>query len=424
MLRSRRLARIFQRWWRKESDNQTQAGRILFMRMETSGRILQRFKTVFLASRWTLVAWTTLGLIAGGSAYIRALAVGGSHDRPYVIFKHFLLEYWIWAALTPLIFRFCRLVPFRAWKLAKVITAHVGFCVLVSLLHAILAQLLALPIPFSRAFHGPVVAGRFIWMFYSDVWMYCGTVGVWTLLEYNKKLKERERRAAQLQVQLAEARLQALRNQLQPHFLFNTLNSISALIQEDPEAAEDMLADLSFMLRAVLERSTEHEIPFCRELELLNAYFRIQLRRFTNLSVDMQVGEDTNDALVPCLLLQPIVENAVRHGIAPLSRSTHIWIRSRCQVDRLLLEVADDGNGLPPEYREGVGLTNTRERLWQAYYADQSLNVENRPGGGVAVTIEIPLRLAGNEGETCERQGDHSRRRRASTSQTSLIARN
>jgi two-component system LytT family sensor kinase len=395
------------------------------MCLESGFQILPRLRTIVLRSRWIVITWTILGLIAGGSAYMRALASRGPHAGLYITLKHFLLDYWIWAALTPLIFRICRLLPFRVGQLISVTAAHLGFCILLSGVHAAFAQLLGLPVPFSRTFHGPVLAGRFIWTFYSDVWMYCGAAGVWNLLEYHKKVKERETRAAQLQVQLTEARLQALRNQLQPHFLFNTLNSISALIQDDAETAEDMLADLSFMLRAVLEGSTTQEIPLSRELELLNAYFRIQLRRFDKLSVGMQIDEDTMDALAPCLLLQPLVENAIRHGIAPLSRPANIWVRSRCQGGRLLLEVADDGKGLPREYREGIGLTNTRERLRQIYDAEQSFSMDRRPEGGVTVTIEIPFRLAGkrDEGDACEHQSDRSGRRTVGASQTSVIAR-
>jgi LytS/YehU family sensor histidine kinase len=214
--------------------------------------------------------------------------------------------------------------------------------------------------------------------------------------------------ALKLESQLAKAQLEALRSQLQPHFLFNTLNSISALMQDDVEAAEDMLADLSYMLRVSLDNSTTQEVKLADELHLLEAYVRIQKRRFQGrLQVDTEAPPETLEAQVPSLLLQPLVENAIRHGLAPLSRTGKIQIASRKDAARLLITVSDDGCGLPPEYREGIGLRNTRERLKQLYGAEAELHLHGAPGQGVTATVTVPFRIAEKRLEIHEHEHHH-----------------
>jgi signal transduction histidine kinase len=213
-------------------------------------------------------------------------------------------------------------------------------------------------------------------------------------LDYYRKYRDREYR-------LVQAQLQALKAQLQPHFLFNTLNSISTLMHEDVEAADRMVVSLGDLLRATLSVIGGQEVSLRRELEVLDLYLRIQLIRFQDrLRVNVEVEPRALDACVPNLVLQPLVENAIKHGIAPHSVDGVIEIGGRLDGESLVLCVQDDGPGLrepPEETREGVGLSNTRARLERLYGAAQSLRYGNSPGGGFAVELSIPFRRAPEE---------------------------
>jgi LytS/YehU family sensor histidine kinase len=211
-------------------------------------------------------------------------------------------------------------------------------------------------------------------------------------------LETRER--AKAQDQLSEARLQSLRLQLQPHFLFNTLNAITALIGSEPRAAERMVAGLSELLRASLRSADEQEVPLARELEHLKLYTDIQRTRFGDrLDVHLDVDPATRSAMVPSLLLQPLVENAIRHGLAPRAVGGQVYVRAARDGEELRLEVRDDGVGAETRggalSREGVGLANTRERLRRLHGERQRFAYETRPGAGFAVTIALPFRTEG-----------------------------
>ena len=208
-------------------------------------------------------------------------------------------------------------------------------------------------------------------------------------------IETRER--VRTQEQLAEAQLHSLRLQLQPHFLFNTLNTITALIATEPAAAERMVSGLSELLRASLRLADEQEVPLARELDHLRLYVDIQQTRFGDrLDVAMEVDPEARGALVPSLLLQPLVENAIRHGISPRAAGGRIRVRAARQADELQLEVKDDGVGAATQggalAREGVGLTNTRERLRRLHGGRHRFAYESRPGSGFAVRIALPFR--------------------------------
>jgi LytS/YehU family sensor histidine kinase len=250
-------------------------------------------------------------------------------------------------------------------------------------------------------------------------------VVIWSLYEYYQRYLERDTRAAQLKEKLARAELQALRNQLHPHFLFNTLNSVVSLMHENVPAADDMLGDLSDLLRASLSGNEEHEISLHQEVALLECYLRIQKRRFEDrLSAMLDIPRQLQDAAVPPLLLQPLVENAILHGIAPCTRRGEVRIRAARVKDKLCLEVVDDGAGLQPGYREGIGLSNTRARLRQLYGDDQSFELSGRPQGGVAVRLVLPLRTIKGEPKTDldDHSDDSGRRRTAGAAQDSVAA--
>jgi signal transduction histidine kinase len=210
----------------------------------------------------------------------------------------------------------------------------------------------------------------------------------------SRRFSEAARESEQLQARLDQARLQALRLQLQPHFLFNTLNTITALVHRDPPSAERMVNGLSELLRFSLGTAGEHEVRLDRELEILRHYLDIQLVRFPDrLSVKFDVDPSTHDAMVPGLLLQPLAENAIKHGITPRVAAGHLTITVRRGGERLLLEVADDGIGVRPHARvsDGVGLGNARARLESMYGAMHRFDAGPRPEGGFRVAIEIPF---------------------------------
>jgi two-component system LytT family sensor kinase len=217
------------------------------------------------------------------------------------------------------------------------------------------------------------------------------------VVSYYQRFRQRELRTSQLQAQLAKARLQALKSQLQPHFLFNTMHSISALMLTDVHAADRMMTRLSDLLRINLEAATTQITTLSRELEFVNCYLDIEKVRFEErLSVIFEIAPETLDAQVPHLLLQPLVDNAVKHGISKLATGGEIRITASAPEKELLLEVKDNGPGLgATEVRPtaGVGLRVTRERLESLYGENHSLEVASPLEGGVTVRVSIPLRL-------------------------------
>ena len=219
---------------------------------------------------------------------------------------------------------------------------------------------------------------------------------------YYRRLRERERRAAQLEGQLAKARLQTLKSQMQPHFLFNTLHSISSLMLTDVVAADRMMTSLSDMLRMSLENNGTQVTSLSREVEFLNVYLDIERIRFEDrLHVALNIAPECLDAQVPHLLLQPLVENAIRHGVSKRSAQGNIWVVATRENDDLQLCVRDNGPGLidseeqqaPEEKaRPGLGLSLTRERLRALYGEDQSCEIRNAAEGGAEVYLRMPFK--------------------------------
>jgi LytS/YehU family sensor histidine kinase len=209
--------------------------------------------------------------------------------------------------------------------------------------------------------------------------------------------REREARQTQLEGKLASAELQVLKMQLQPHFFFNTLHTISALMEQDVKAARTVLTRLGDLLRLSLDRMSAQEVPLSEELDFLQHYLDIQRTRFHDrLCVDIVVPDELARARVPSLILQPLVENAIRHGIEPRPGPGRSEISARRAGNTLRVRVKDDGPGLGPSglpQREGVGLLNTRMRLQQLYGQDQRLELRNLEQGGLEVVVEVPLRF-------------------------------
>jgi len=241
--------------------------------------------------------------------------------------------------------------------------------------------------------------------FHGSVLGYWTVLGAQAGIRYYRRYQERERealrlelQASELKTQLARAQLSALKMQLQPHFLFNTLNAITVLVrQRKGQLAEDMLARLSDLLRCVLEDVEAQEVPLRRELEYLQIYLSIQQVRFQDrLKIDISADPETLDAAFPQMALQPIVENAIRHGIGGRARAGNIKISASHVDDDLVIAVEDDGPGFSSHgnSRAGIGLPNTRARLHQLYGDDGQLVTANRENGGAKVTLVIPYRPA------------------------------
>jgi LytS/YehU family sensor histidine kinase len=242
-----------------------------------------------------------------------------------------------------------------------------------------------------------LVTRTFFQNFDYEMMAYWAIVGACHAVTYYRESQERALTASRLDTQLAEAQLQALQRQLHPHFLFNTLNAISALMHRDVEAADQMLSRLSDLLRMALDQRTQQEIPLKDELEFLQKYLEIEQARFGDrLSVDYAVDPETLDAQVPNLILQPLVENSIRHAVAVRIEPGQIGVRARREGDRLELSVRDNGPGMPPGRlaapARGVGLSNTRSRLERLYGAAQHLTFSEPPGGGLVVTVSLPFR--------------------------------
>jgi hypothetical protein len=243
--------------------------------------------------------------------------------------------------------------------------------------------------PFAFA---AVVSRIFLFTFEWKVLLYWGVVGIQHASVLADEAREREIAQARLEGRLVEARLDALQRQLHPHFVFNTLNAVAALLHRDPDAAEAMLVGLGDLLRAVFRSHAQQEVPLVRELELTQQYLDIQRVRFgAGLRCEQDVPEPLSGALVPALLLQPLVENAIKHGFARRGEGT-IRISARRAGDRLELTVADDGTGADAGAAgaEGVGLANTRARLEHLYPGRCSLATGAPAGGGFAVTLILP----------------------------------
>ena len=238
--------------------------------------------------------------------------------------------------------------------------------------------------------------------FYFNVLVYWIIIGTSHAFEYYRRFRDRELEAIELEKLLVQARLETLQAQLNPHFLFNTLNSIASLMRKDVDAADRMIVRLSDLLRQTLRKVATQEVPLRDEINFLKSYLEIEQARFGNrLTVRFDTPAQTLAALVPNLVLQPLVENAIKHGLSPRSRQGHIEVRSWQNNDRLHLSVRDNGAGQFENsvLTEGVGLSNTRARLEHLYGEHHRFEFGNAPDGGFLVEIDLPFRLPDDEPE-------------------------
>jgi LytS/YehU family sensor histidine kinase len=338
---------------------------------------------------------TLLGLFFASETFF-AFGLSGQPITWRQALLYELPGWYIWALLAPLIVVLADHVRFERRRLLFAIVFHVTASALCSILQ------LTLKIALTRALLPDVAARSFsdALQFVLETGSHFNLLAYWAVLgaskalAYHRRNQERDLRALQLEARLAQTRLQVLEMELQPHFLFNTLNAVSALVHKAPDTAELMIARLGDLLRLTLGSSGRQEVTLQEELELLDRYLQIEQTRFRDrLHVRMAIEPAALSARVPRLLLQPLVENAIRHGVSQRAAAGSIEVAARCQADTLLLRVSDDGPGLLDGLKSsGIGLRNTRERLEQLYPRQHRFELVNQSPGGLAVTLTLPLR--------------------------------
>jgi two-component sensor histidine kinase len=347
---------------------------------------------------WITLVWLALALFDATQTIGVMRAEGMHHDWP-VLFAIEALSWLPWAAATALIFWLARRVPLVgrptiAWLV------HVAACICIGLVFSAWATLLIVDFrPFGPP-DPPGFLAHWISDFYDGllgtVVFYAGLLMIRNILDSRERLASQKTQVAQLNEQLANAHLSALRRQIEPHFLFNALNAVSGLIREGrSDAAADMIAALSDFLRRTLADSSEQEVRLSDEMEFVQRYLAIQQARFADrLRVEFDIPGQLRNSSVPSLILQPLVENAVKHGIAKRMEGGTVRIAAASPGDRLLLSVSNDGPVLPAGWNEGdrgIGISNVRSRLRGLYGDDAALDLRARAGGGVEVSMSIPL---------------------------------
>lgn len=364
---------------------------------------------------WVLsfAVWTLVSFAAAVSIHQMYRSMGQSRHFWNILGLEFSQEL-SYAPLTPFVFAFAIHYPFQRqkWLRYSVVFLAAGF--LFSVAHVTLRGLspYALWNPSTQQWGSAVWNSQahaisiqwpvFLSLFWNNVvdditGTFLPIVLVGHAISYYQRVREGERQTSQLETQLTKAHLRALKSQLQPHFLFNTLHSISALMLTDVRAADRMMTRLSDLLRMSLENDGQ-VTRLSRELEFVTGYLEIEKVRFGDrLGVALDIAPETLDAQVPHLLLQPLVENAVRHGVSKLSSNGKLRILASQDGHSLHLVIHDNGpglgNGEAPGSKAGLGLRATRERLQTLYGSDQSLDVRNLPGGGVEVAVRMPFQL-------------------------------
>ncbi|HYX42287.1 MAG TPA: histidine kinase, partial [Pyrinomonadaceae bacterium] len=330
--------------------------------------------------KWFAVfgCFTLVGLMFAGQWYVGYTANGYPVTWTQVL-TWALTEWEIWALLSPFILLVARRFYIDRQNWRKTVAVHlllgIGFSFIQLVMQAAAEQWATWAwepgeqMTFQGSFYHLLTK-----KLHLNLLTYFVIIGVSNAIEYYRRYQERERLTAQLEAQLSRAQLQALKMQLHPHFLFNTLNTISALIHRDPRAADQMVARLGDLLRLTLDNHGVEEVPLKEELEFLEKYLEIEQTRFHDrLSVHLEIDPASLDALLPNLLLQPLVENAIRHGISARPGAGQIEICARRENGTLQLAVRDNGTGLPADWETcgqlGVGLANTRARLAQLYGA-------------------------------------------------------
>jgi sensor histidine kinase YesM len=317
------------------------------------------------------------------------------------IFSWQLVSCMVWFLLTPLVFKLGRDFPLDKGKWPKSVPVHIVAGVMLALFELAIDAFILPKIGYSRRFTGlpyTQIYYRFvIFNLHLSFTIYWIVLIISQATQYYKKYRARELQASQLEARLAQARLQVLKMQLHPHFLFNTLNAISELIYRDPESAEKMITDLSELLRLSFNNLETQEVPLRQELGFLQKYLEIEQMRFNDrLTVQMDIDDTAYDAAVPNMILQPLVENAIKHGLGPRSQGGRIDINAVRSNGSLELSVSDDGLGVASEdiadLTLGVGLSNTQLRLKHLYGDKHKFEMLAAKPSGLRINMTIPFR--------------------------------
>lgn len=308
----------------------------------------------------------------------------------------------LWAVLAPLVIFLKGAVPLQSGRWVGGVGFHLGVSILIMAAYYLLRSLYLYVESDARTTSG---FAQFAWQgFYGrnliDMAYYWAVIGVSYALETKEKYQRESLKAAQLESRLIETELKALKHQLNPHFLFNTLNTIAVLVREARnDQAVGLIARLSALLRQSLDHSRVQTVTLRQELDFLGSYLEIQQARFgERLKYTAQAEPDALRAVIPNLILQPLVENAIMHGIAQKSEPGHVRIAARVHDGKLEVEVSDDGPGLNTgkgRVREGIGLSNTRERLERHFGSRQQMVLKSERGRGVTVSLVLPYQAAG-----------------------------
>jgi len=347
-------------------------------------------KSKFLRFLVWLLFWSLVGFFYATQIYMNSPEGQGWAEA----LKTAMPRWFIWGALTPGMFWADRLLSEKARQLSKRFLFHIPVCfgwlIIFAAINTLVTGILDGTLPeISFSF----VVNHFYW----NLLIYWLIMGVYWAKNYYTDLREQELKSSRLEKNLAEARLQSLQDRLHPHFLFNALNTISAYMEKDAKTARRMIANLADLLRFSLDHTNSPKIPLSQELSFLDSYLDIEQMRFKDqLSVSKNVDPEALDVQVPGFLLQPLAENAIRHGINPRNAPGHVDIEIKRKNGRLHLQVKDDGVGLPEDWESsgntGVGLANTMERLSEMYGPEHHFSIKNRAdGNGVVVDIGIPL---------------------------------
>ncbi|HLW53325.1 MAG TPA: histidine kinase [Candidatus Angelobacter sp.] len=346
-------------------------------------------------ARWiaVILLWSALGVL---------FALPGLSSRNW---SHVLLgslaQWWAWGLVTPLIFRIDARLPFKENQLGMRILAHLLASLPLTFLYFYVAVVVSVFLGLGKwsALAHPLPLLNPFGLLWSWV-VYWVIFGVIQTFRYYEHYRASELRLERMERNFSQARLNALRMQLDPHFLFNALNTISSQVESDPKLARTMIEHLGDLLRLSLEARDKQEIPLAEELAFLEHYVAIQKIRFAeNLRIEIQVTPEVKFALVPCLIVQPLVENAIRHGMSRRASGGTVTVTAGRDANQVEIRVADDGVGLPPgwnlETSSGMGLSVTRERIASLHPDGTSrFSVRPRTGGGTEVEISLPLRFA------------------------------
>lgn len=359
------------------------------------------------AARLVLIVcgiWMMLGLFMGVQIYLNAL---GSERNVSIAwaFSDSIRRYLIYGLLTFPVLWLCRRFPLESGRWRESLAVHAVACGAFVLVYAIIRSATAVDPDTMKRFPLSIQSGLSIARrtLYEQSWMYSSIVTVILTFQSYQKIRQREIEEADLKRRLSEYELQILKLQLHPHFLFNTLNSISVLMTRDVKTAREMLGRLADLLRIALAHTRDKEVPVGEELAFIQLYLELeQMRLGDRLHVEMRIDPEALEARVPNMLLQPLVENSIRHGVAAIRSGGRVDVTVARVNDSLRIEIVNDGppfaEDLPPEQGRGTGLSNSRARLRQLYGDRWTLSLSNRTPGGVAMRLEIPFQRA-NQGE-------------------------